>query len=59
MPRPTLITARLVLRPFTLDDAPAYYAKVLRQKPSAAYAYLLRGVACVGRPVSRSQCRWY
>jgi tetratricopeptide (TPR) repeat protein len=28
-----------------LDDAPAYYAKVLRQSPNKAYAYLLRGVA--------------
>jgi tetratricopeptide (TPR) repeat protein len=27
------------------DDAPAYYAKILRQDPSAAYAYMLRGVA--------------
>ena len=28
-----------------VDDAPSYYAKVLRQSPNAAYAYLLRGVA--------------
>jgi tetratricopeptide (TPR) repeat protein len=28
-----------------VDDAPAYYAKVLRQTPSKAYAYLLRGLA--------------
>jgi tetratricopeptide (TPR) repeat protein len=27
------------------DDAPAYYANVLRRTPSAAYAYLLRGLA--------------
>jgi tetratricopeptide (TPR) repeat protein len=27
------------------DDAPAYYATVIRRDPSAAYAYLLRGVA--------------
>lgn len=27
------------------DDAPTYYASVLKRDPSAAYAYLLRGVA--------------
>jgi tetratricopeptide (TPR) repeat protein len=27
------------------DDAPSYYAKVLKRDPSAAYAYLLRGIA--------------
>ena len=27
------------------DDAPGYYAKVLQRDPSAAYAYMLRGVA--------------
>lgn len=28
-----------------VEDAPAYYTRVLRQTPDAAYAYLLRGVA--------------